>query len=390
MNRPGHRTLDNRTPAERGEKLRNKAKSRPDPPVFLAWGLLLAAMVGGALPVRAAGCVATVPAVAVTLTAAEPAIDNSLSQPELQALAGRDYHEGRTLGLYTADIAARTRTAMSDEGTAALRCVRVTAVTVELTLAPRRIYVVRERRPGTCGYAAVLGHERKHQAVDDGIVAEYRPRLGAAIHAAISRLLPDAPVPTDGVAAIEARIDRAVDAALKAGFDAMMAERDRRQQAVDSPGEYRRVGAACGDPGAQGSRGSERLGLDRGGIELAEAAAVERHRLDERISRAPRGEAELLGGAGGDAGPQHDRTAFRADIEADVDERPFGSGDLGHPAREDIADRDRFRPDGGDRHVAPDGARGAGRRGRRARSSRSADHARRGSWRSPRRPRNAR
>jgi hypothetical protein len=110
----------------------------------------------------------------------------------------------------------------------------------------RMIYIVRERHPGACPYDSVLAHERKHQAADDAVLAEYRPRIARAASRAIAALPPPSPVPLAQGDRAEARLTTAVAHALQRVLDAMNAARAARQRSIDSPGEYRRVRAACG------------------------------------------------------------------------------------------------------------------------------------------------
>ena len=50
-------------------------------------------------------------------------------------------------------------------------------IAVVISMRQRVIYGARERRPGSCDYDAVLGHERKHEAADDPVLAEHVPPL---------------------------------------------------------------------------------------------------------------------------------------------------------------------------------------------------------------------
>lgn len=201
----------------------------------------LIAMASTALGMAASGsaiaaCSSPPAEVTIDVQAGEPAIDNSLPQPALQQIAGSAHHAGHTLGLYNAKLKATWRVGLRQRRDEQGTCHWVTRVALTLALAERRIYVVRERRPGTCAYDAVLAHERKHQAVDDALIRDYVPRLRRAIEAALP----------PGAAASEQTLIQPIGAALKRELAAMSAARAARQAAVDSPHEYRRVRAACG------------------------------------------------------------------------------------------------------------------------------------------------
>jgi hypothetical protein len=212
---------------------------------LLAVLLLAAAPHGGA---RAAlSCpTPTPPAVAVSVEAGAPAIDNTLTQPALQKLAGKMHHRGRALGLYRADVKVRWRTITAWRSAGTEACHWIERVAIEIALVDRKIYIIRVRHPGSCPYESVLAHERKHQAVDDAVVAEYRPLLARAAERALAGLPPPTPDSIDRGDAVEARLTGTVDTALKNAVEAMLAARAARQAAVDTPAEYRRIGAACG------------------------------------------------------------------------------------------------------------------------------------------------
>jgi len=125
-------------------------------------------------------------------------------------------------------------------------CRWIDEVAITITAAPRTIYVTRERRPGTCPYDSVLMHERKHQAADEAVIAEFAPRLKQKVARALAALRPPAPVPRSDAAAVERRLTAAVERAVNGELRALEAARHARQAAIDTPGEYRRVAAACG------------------------------------------------------------------------------------------------------------------------------------------------
>lgn len=198
----------------------------------------LALLAPGSAVAQTTACPAAPPRVTVALEMAEPSIDNSLPQLALQRLAGPAHHEGRTQGLYRATLTWRRtlRFGRSND------CRWLEAAQIDIRLAPRVIYVTRQRVPGTCPYESVLTHERKHQAVDEELLGEYRPLIENAVTAAIAALQ-SAP---QAAATPEAPLAHAVDAALQRVMGSLTAARMKRQAAVDNPKEYRRVRAACG------------------------------------------------------------------------------------------------------------------------------------------------
>jgi hypothetical protein len=207
----------------------------------------LALVAGLAAPAQAtAYCAPSSAVVAMEADLPEPVVDNSLPQPTLQDFAGKRYHGGRTLGLYrmtlTIDWTARlVRSAVDGK-----ICLSIDHVTLHVAMSSRRIYIVRERRPGTCAYESVLAHERKHQVVDDEVMTEELPRLRASVARAIVALPPTSPIPAADAAIAERLLTQPVAEAVQSGWDELAAARAARQATVDTADEYSRVRAACG------------------------------------------------------------------------------------------------------------------------------------------------
>src|SRR5216683_2229798 len=164
----------------------------------------------------------------------------------LQKLAGKAYHGGRTLGLYRATIRARWHTRVGQRDGHGETCRWIDSIAIDIVAPERAIFIIRERRPGTCWYDSVLAHERKHQATDDAVLAEFAPRLEHAVARAIAGLPETAPVASAEAAAAQQRLMAPVEEAVRRELDALEAERRARQALIDTPREYRRVGAACG------------------------------------------------------------------------------------------------------------------------------------------------
>jgi hypothetical protein len=206
---------------------------------------LVALVVGAAAPPRPPPtCPASKPEVTVELSIAEPLIDNALPQPTLQTLAGQHHQDGHTQGLYQADLEVGWRIRIRRSETDGATCHWVDQVTVTMTMPRRMIYIVRDRPPGSCPYESVLAHERKHQATDEVLLREHRPRLQRAAEEAAAVLPRAAMRGADGETA-EARLSAPIAAALKRAFAALAKARAERQAAIDTPAEYRRVRAVC-------------------------------------------------------------------------------------------------------------------------------------------------
>ncbi|HKX07584.1 MAG TPA: twin-arginine translocation signal domain-containing protein [Stellaceae bacterium] len=193
-------------------------------------------------------CTHAAPAVRVNVRMPDPVLDSSQPQRAIQALASPGYHGGRTVGLYYAEMNAKLQTQFRSlsMSRAAPACVYITAVDLNIVMPARRIYVASELWEGTCPYTAVLGHERKHQAVDDLVVSKHTPHLQQAIQDAVLEVGP-LDVSANGREAVQARLQRAVKSAFDKAWSAFQAERTELQRQVDAGLEYARVTASCPD-----------------------------------------------------------------------------------------------------------------------------------------------
>lgn len=211
-------------------------------------GIAAVAAAGIASPAAAQNCAAAKPTVAIVHGIPKPTLDNTLSQPELQALAPPARHGGRTQGLYRARIeigyTAQTRITDLRKEPASPVCVSLASVEVRVSLRERRIYVAREWKPGTCAYTAILDHERKHQAVDEELVRRYEPRIRQAIESAVAKAGPLAVLATQREEAQD-RLAKAMEAAVAQVFNELSEEQKDRQADVDAGLEYARVTDSC-------------------------------------------------------------------------------------------------------------------------------------------------
>jgi hypothetical protein len=200
------------------------------------------------LPASAAAldCRQGQPRVTLTKNIPLPKLDNTLTQPQLQAMPTNSGHRGRALGLYRGDLVSEFESRLVIERQGSDACVRLESVELRVAMPVRTIYVLRERRPGTCEYNAVLEHERKHQAVDDAVIGEHIPRLQRLMQAAAQRVSAQRIRPGEEKAA-QQRLDSELKAALNQASKTLEQERSARQLAIDTPQEYARVTAAC-DP----------------------------------------------------------------------------------------------------------------------------------------------
>jgi hypothetical protein len=198
-------------------------------------------------PAAAAGCEAKTPEVSINMPLQEPVVDSSLAQPALQQLSDQfvpGRHGGRTLGLYRSRLMTSYTTKMRITTSSDSVCISIASVQIVFTMPERRIYVAGEWKPGTCGYTAILEHERKHQAADDQVIREHLQRFRRAVESAVVKAGALA-VPTAQSATAQDRLEKVVQAAVESEFQELTAEQKSMQQEVDAGLEYARVRASC-------------------------------------------------------------------------------------------------------------------------------------------------
>lgn len=123
-------------------------------------------------------------------------------------------------------------------------CISIASIDVQLHVRPL-IYIARELQPGTCERRALQAHEMEHVAVDRQIAEEFVPRIWAALTETSGGLQEIGRVPREFVPAVQTDMRNAIGTRLDREIGAMQVVRDRRQQAVDSPENYRKLAEAC-------------------------------------------------------------------------------------------------------------------------------------------------
>ncbi len=195
-------------------------------------------------------CARDAPRITVIVRTTEPAIDETRTRVQLteqsrHLLTGNAH----TLGLYNATwrmSAQRQLGTLTESNVAQPRaCVRLDHVEVTIEIDPRMIFVAQELDPGSCRHAAVLAHERKHQAVDDDVLRRNTPWLRQVLARDLAGLFTPRPIRVRDLAASQARFVGESDRAINAAWKAINDERERLQREIDTPEEYARVNAAC-------------------------------------------------------------------------------------------------------------------------------------------------
>lgn len=123
-------------------------------------------------------------------------------------------------------------------------CLAIGNVDINVDVRPT-IYIVSEKREGSCPYRAALQHEYKHIATDHILVQDFQPLLEQAVEDELARA-PNMIVVENSLRNMrqnewQARIEQAVTSV----FQKLQQERRARQQAIDTPEEYQRVADIC-------------------------------------------------------------------------------------------------------------------------------------------------
>jgi hypothetical protein len=202
-----------------------------------------------AAPAAALTCPREPLVVTVELRALEPRIDRTMTRAELTALSGAPRDDTHTLGMYAATWTIQSQTQLQylrEEGPRRPRgCVWLSSMRVTVGIDPRVIRVARELRPGSCRYRAVVEHERKHQAVDDEVLARRMPWLRTHLEQALVGLRSESPRPDAALDAFGRTLMQQATRGVTAAWQEIVAERDRLQAEVDTPAEYARVRGQC-------------------------------------------------------------------------------------------------------------------------------------------------
>jgi hypothetical protein len=161
-------------------------------------GLAALAAVLGPLPAAAQlACPTDPPVVTLEISEIQPTIDRSITRAELTAMSRAPGNNTHTLGMYGATWTIRTQTQlqyMTEQDAPRPRgCVWLSEVKLTVSIDPRLIRIARELRPDSCRYRSVLEHERKHQAVDDDVLARRLPRLREQVAGALKVVRTDKP-----------------------------------------------------------------------------------------------------------------------------------------------------------------------------------------------------
>jgi len=216
---------------------------------LLAAGLIIVASASPALS-RELVCSRAAPKITVVVRTTEPTIDETQTRGQLteqsrHLLTGNAH----TLGLYNAVwrmSAQRQLGTLTESNVPQPRaCIRLDQVEVTIEIDTRMIFLAKELNPGSCRHAAVLEHERKHQAVDDDVLRRHTPWLRELLARELAGLFTPKPIRARDLNASQTRFVAESDRVINSAWKSINDERERLQREVDTPDEYARVNTAC-------------------------------------------------------------------------------------------------------------------------------------------------
>ncbi len=166
----------------------------------------------------------------------------------LQALTGLPRMQAaRHLGVtvsridWHTTIAAHTGRLPATAGRAPVTCAVPAKVTLTLVQAEHRIRIAEELTPGSCLFAEVEAHERRHVAVNRDTLHATARRARAAAEAWARTAEGRGATPEAAVDALRQGLRRTLEPVL----EAMRATQARRHAAIDTLAEYRRLARVC-------------------------------------------------------------------------------------------------------------------------------------------------
>ena len=190
------------------------------------------------------------PRVETRIAISAPRLSNAKSSAELRNFDidtvnpyGAHVHTsigGLTSGVI--NVGHETRLAGARRGSSS--CLWVDHIQITIRLDPV-VYVAREYAPNSCEHKAIFAHEMKHVRVDQQIVNQFSGRLRDAVAQAVRTQPALGPVARGQDPTLQQKFVSRISAALSAETKRMEAERNRRQQAIDTIAEYEYVARQC-------------------------------------------------------------------------------------------------------------------------------------------------
>lgn len=167
-------------------------------------------------------------------------IQRIAGQANVETAGARDVLVGLTASNLRFDLSFDAQTyAWSDQSDV---CAQVARLSVTFGFEDATVYLAREIPFHSCGYYEVLNHERHHLAIDREIVTNDQPLVQARF---AEKLREIGMIRTYSAIAAQQQLSQTLKAFLKDVGLEISQQRQRQQQAFDSPEEYRRLSLVC-------------------------------------------------------------------------------------------------------------------------------------------------
>lgn len=124
------------------------------------------------------------------------------------------------------------------------KCFRPAKVVVALEYAPI-VYISSGYRPGSCRYNQTRRHELQHVAIATATVEEFAPVMMTQLRRAMKELGPQGPGTTNQLRRAREGMNKVIGKAYDSAIDDMLRALAKRQAAIDTEAEYRRIAGIC-------------------------------------------------------------------------------------------------------------------------------------------------
>jgi len=151
----------------------------------------------------------------------------------------------RVGGLGGGEIGFKAENQFEIEKYAGKACVKLKRVEVVFYAKPQ-IHIASNFNRSTCEYNAVMGHEQGHIRILRKFVREYSPRVKNYLTKITAQIDSDiGPIPYSQIPQAQAKMQKTLMKKIEAYNQQIMPVLAKRQEAFDSPAEYRRVTNKC-------------------------------------------------------------------------------------------------------------------------------------------------
>lgn len=149
-----------------------------------------------------------------------------------------------TRGMMAGKIQVKSNITLESIDYDGLFCVYYDKIRVEISIDPT-VYLSSELKKGSCLYKEVKKHENKHVMVDRRVVNKYAQKVGKKLVEAVNEEMLVGPLREKHLTLARDHLQNRIKAKIDYISRQMYDERNRRQQIIDSLGEYQDVSDNC-------------------------------------------------------------------------------------------------------------------------------------------------